>query len=742
MAAFVTRSTLLAALIALQAASAGGADELAKAYSAILQGDYAGGRSTVDRLIETGQPSEEVLKVKEWLRAFDESVASREELRQQTFDWDVEQAKKAIADDATYLALSFVNQATYYAEDREALAAEPWVKALAERARSEAAAWYKAQKWTKVYSYYALLDRIFPDDDEIEQTRKDAGRHARLQFVYADQEAIDRRIKGVNELILKQSLKLIDRNYYEAPDFKELAESAVRNLLIMAETPKLYDVFDGLANPDFREPFVAAMNKKLAEVSQKKSMSRKQLLTVYHEIQVENRRTIELPAEVVIIEFLEGAMTGLDPYSDIIWPADTTEFSKRILGDYVGVGIQLGMDEGTSRLKVVTPLENSPALREGIQPGDLIIKVDGESTRKWTSDDAVRNIMGPEGTTVVLTIHRPRTGEDLDFPLKRAKISLKTVRGVSRLPEHESTDWNYILDEDEGVAYIRLSNFNPDSQQELDHALDAARKQGMKALILDLRFNPGGLLDVAVTTVNTFLRKGDIVITDGRREDRHTARVQPQEDEGAGQARRYLDLPLAILVNDASASASEILSGALQDHDRAVILGERTFGKGSVQKVLPLGRDTARLRLTTALYYLPSGRTPQKKPGAKNWGVDPDLTVELTPKETRVVFERSRTSEIIQNKGEEDEGEKPEIDEEVRKEQLAALKNDTSDEDDDDAEPPLLSKDDVAALNADPYDAPKVDPQLQTALLVLRAKLASNLDWPRRLAAKTDEVKP
>ena len=742
MAAFVTRSTLLAALIALQAASAGGADELAKAYSAILQGDYAGGRSTVDRLIETGQPSEEVLKVKEWLRAFDESVASREELRQQTFDWDVEQAKKAIADDATYLALSFVNQATYYAEDREALAAEPWVKALAERARSEAAAWYKAQKWTKVYSYYALLDRIFPDDDEIEQTRKDAGRHARLQFVYADQEAIDRRIKGVNELILKQSLKLIDHNYYEAPDFKELAESAVRNLLIMAETPKLYDVFDGLANPDFREPFVAAMNKKLAEVSQKKSMSRKQLLTVYHEIQVENRRTIELPAEVVIIEFLEGAMTGLDPYSDIIWPADTTEFSKRILGDYVGVGIQLGMDEGTSRLKVVTPLENSPALREGIQPGDLIIKVDGESTRKWTSDDAVRNIMGPEGTTVVLTIHRPRTGEDLDFPLKRAKISLKTVRGVSRLPEHESTDWNYILDEDEGVAYIRLSNFNPDSQQELDHALDAARKQGMKALILDLRFNPGGLLDVAVTTVNTFLRKGDIVITDGRREDRHTARVQPQEDEGAGQARRYLDLPLAILVNDASASASEILSGALQDHDRAVILGERTFGKGSVQKVLPLGRDTARLRLTTALYYLPSGRTPQKKPGAKNWGVDPDLTVELTPKETRVVFERSRTSEIIQNKGEEDEGEKPEIDEEVRKEQLAALKNDTSDEDDDDAEPPLLSKDDVAALNADPYDAPKVDPQLQTALLVLRAKLASNLDWPRRLAAKTDEVKP
>lgn len=742
MAAFVTRSTLLAALIALQAASAGGADELAKAYSAILQGDYARGRSTVDRLIETGQPSEEVLKVKEWLRAFDESVASREELRQQTFDWDIEQAKKAIADDATYLALSFVNQATYYAEDREALAAEPWVKALAERARSEAAAWYKAQKWTKVYSYYALLDRIFPDDDEIEQTRKDAGRHARLQFVYADQEAIDRRIKGVNELILKQSLKLIDRIYYETPDFKELAEGAVRNLLIMAETPKLYDVFDGLANPDFREPFVAAMKKKLAEVGQKKSMSRKQLLTVYHEIQVENRRTIELPKEVVIIEFLEGAMTSLDPYSDIVWPADTTEFSKRILGDYVGVGIQLGMDEGTSRLKVVTPLENSPALREGIQPGDLIIKVDGESTRKWTSDDAVRNIMGPEGTIVVLTIHRPRTGENLDFPLKRAKISLKTVRGVSRLPEHESTDWNYILDEDEGVAYIRLSNFNPDSQQELDRALDAARQQGMRALILDLRFNPGGLLDVAETTVNTFLRKGDIVITDGRSELRSTKRAPLPEGEGAGQTRRYLDLPLAILVNDSSASASEILSGALQDHDRAVILGERTFGKGSVQKVLPLA-DDARLRLTTALYYLPSGRTPHKKPHAKNWGVDPDLTVELTPKETRVVFERSRTSEIIQNKGEEDEGEKPEIDEEARKEQLAALKNDTSDEDDDDdAEPPLLSKDDVAALNADPYDAPKVDPQLQTALLVLRAKLASNLDWPRRLAAKTEEVKP
>ncbi|MCH7871218.1 MAG: S41 family peptidase [Planctomycetes bacterium] len=735
MAASLARRSILAAVIALQVqASSARADELAKAYAAILNGDYAGGRSTVDRLIEGGQPSLEVLKVKEWLRAFDESTSSREELRSKTFDWQIEQAKKAVEAGGHYLALSFVNQATYYAEDRDALADAPWVVELARQARAEAAEWYEQQKWTKVYSYYALLARIYPDDDEIAQKRKDAERHARLQFVYKDQEAIDRRIEGVSERILRESLSQINRYYYEAPDFKDLAEGGVRNLLVMAETPKLYDVFDGLANPDFRKPFVLAMKKKLEEIEQAKTMSRKQLLTVYGDVKRANVQTIELPREVVIMEFLEGVITRLDQFSSIIWPADTKEFSKRILGDYVGVGIQLGTDESTNRLKVVTPLEDSPALREGVQPGDLIIKVDGVSTKGWTADDAIQNITGPENTEVVLTLRRPRTGEDIDFKLIRARINLKTVRGVSRLPEQEATGWNYILDEDQGVAYIRLTNFNPDSQRELDDALDAARKQGMKALILDLRFNPGGLLNVAVSTVGTFLREGTVVSTDGRRD-----RSAPEKVDGN---TRYADLPLAILVNDSSASASEILAGALQDHKRAVILGERSFGKGSVQKVLPLRGTEAQLRLTTALYYLPSGRSPHKKPHATNWGVDPDLAVELTPKETRIVFAKSRSSEIIQNKRDGDDA-KEEIDEEARKEQNAALKDDGEDEDeDDDAETPLLSEEDVAALNADPYDAPEVDPQLQTALLVLRTKLASNLEWPRRLAAKTVDANP
>ena len=169
---------------------------------------------------------------------------------------------------------------------------------------------------------------------------------------------------------------------------------------------------------------------------------------------------------------------------------------------------------------------------------------------------------------------------------------------------------------------------------------------------------------------------------------------------------------------------------------------QRAFGKGSVQKVLPLRGSEAQLRLTTALYYLPSGRSPHKKPHAKSWGVDPDLAIELTPKETRVVFDKSRSTEIIQNKREDDDAAKA-MDDEARQAANAALKDDGEDEDaDDDAEAPLLSEEDVTALNADPYDAPDVDPQLQTALLLLRTKLASNLDWPRRLAAKTGDVKP
>jgi carboxyl-terminal processing protease len=289
--------------------------------------------------------------------------------------------------------------------------------------------------------------------------------------------------------------------------------------------------------------------------------------------------------------------------------------------------------------------------------------------------------------------------------------------------------WNYMLDDQQGIAYIKLTNFNPNSHNELATALRAAEQQGMKALILDLRYNPGGLLDVAIQTVSTFVGEGDVVSTRGRQERTHPIPVLGKP--------LYEDLPLVVLVNDASASASEILAGALRDHDRAMVLGERTYGKGSVQRVLRLARDSdARLKLTTALYYLPGGRTPHKKDlHAKKWGIDPDWEIALTPKERRKILERQRSAFIIKTPADEQVAEQ--ADEEARQQELETLKDD-EDQDEDDFR--LLTDEDVKLLQSDPHEAPDVDPQLETALLHLRVKLAGNLPWPYRLAANTGKV--
>jgi carboxyl-terminal processing protease len=387
----------------------------------------------------------------------------------------------------------------------------------------------------------------------------------------------------------------------------------------------------------------------------------------------------------------------------------------------------------------VTPLENSPALRAGVQPGDLIIGVDGGTTAGWTTDQAVREITGKEGSEVTLTIYRPTTGQEIDFVLSRGRIQLTTIRGVERVGGG-GDEWNYMLDSETGIAYVRLTGFNPESFDELSKALESARNQGMKGLVLDLRGNPGGLLDVAVEIVSLFVPNGEVVSTIGRVERKQKLNVR-------GKAQ-YADLPLVALVNEGSASASEILAGALQDHQRAVVLGARTFGKGSVQRVLALNRrlgiprdsrSAARLKLTTALYYLPSGRSPHKQtPDAEVWGVEPDLDVELTPKEFGKVMELGQAAFIIHNEAAAD----VEVDEEAIQSRLAALKVEAVGEDEDDDSQTLLTEDDIALIQEDPYEATLIDPQLQKALLHMRIKLAAGLPWPSTIASRMGEMKP
>lgn len=307
--------------------------------------------------------------------------------------------------------------------------------------------------------------------------------------------------------------------------------------------------------------------------------------------------------EVENEELIEGAISGmlrtLDPHSSYLDPDAYKELQVETKGSFGGIGIEITIRDGV--LTVVSPLEGTPAYELGIQAGDQILRVDGEPTKEMTLMEAVKKMRGPKGTKVVLTIMREGFTKPEDFVITRATIAIKSVRTKNLEP---------------GYGYVRLSQFQSSTARDLRKALAKLEKenQPLKGLVLDLRNNPGGLLDQAVKVSDEFLRDGLIVYTGGR------LKSQDMRFEAHVNTRPH-PYPVVVLVNEGSASAAEIVAGALQDHKRAVVVGVKTFGKGSVQTVMPL-RNGAALRLTTAIYYTPNGRSIQAK------GIEPDIVVQ------------------------------------------------------------------------------------------------------------------
>jgi carboxyl-terminal processing protease len=304
---------------------------------------------------------------------------------------------------------------------------------------------------------------------------------------------------------------------------------------------------------------------------------------------------------------INGMLSSLDPHSAYLTPDLYKELQMDTQGRFGGLGIEITVKGGI--LTVVSPIEDTPAAKAGIKPGDQIFKIEEEFTKDMTLVDAVKKMRGPKGTKIKISIKREGVPELLDFTLVRDTIRVQSVRSRSL---------------DEGYGYIRLAQFQERSDRDVQRVLEkmAAEKGGIKGLVLDLRNNPGGLLTQAVRIADLFLESGLIVYTDGR--------IESQKQKYAAQKEgSWMDFPMVVLVNGGSASASEIVAGALQDHKRAVVLGTKTFGKGSVQTILPLD-DNSALRLTTARYFTPKGRSIQAL------GIVPDIAVEaLTPQEAK-----------------------------------------------------------------------------------------------------------
>ena len=404
---------------------------------------------------------------------------------------------------------------------------------------------------------------------------------------------------------------------------------------------------------------------------------------------------------------INGMLGGLDPFSTYVPEDEIDEFNKMTHGKFGGIGIQIGMRRGM--LTVISPLEDTPAYRAGILAGDVILAIEGKSTDGITLNDAVKVLTGKPGTKVTITV-RHLTGETEDITITRAMIEVRTVKGFRR---GEDEQWVWMLEADKKIGYVRVSGFVDNTVEELRGALEAMLEDGLKALVLDLRFNPGGQLPVALKMSDLFLDEGVIVQTRGR--------ITPHWEATATKEGTLPYFPMVVLVNQFSASASEIVAGALQDHSRAIILGERTFGKGSVQNVIPLEGERAALKLTTSKYYTPSGRNIQhdeEMTDEDEWGVMPDIVVPVDAKEyVRVVRARQEAEIIHDNEG----------DGADEKEPAAEEPQPGAGEDEQEDEPPVEEMEPPAPEAVPPErETREVDPlagdrQLQRALDVLRS---------------------
>lgn len=338
----------------------------------------------------------------------------------------------------------------------------------------------------------------------------------------------------------------------------------------------------------------------------------------------------EVSGDALLTRALKGMMTNLDPYSDYLTPEEYEELQTGIKGEFGGVGIEISMEDGI--LTVVTPLEDTPAFRAGILAGDRILEIDSKSAEGLSLTDSVRLIRGKPGTKVRLLVLHKGESRPVEIILTREVIKLNSVKDAS------------IIDERNKVGYVRVTTFQEDTPQAFQSAVEGLREAGMKSLIVDLRFNSGGLLDSAVALSNKFIKSGVIVSTRGRiKESIQTFEAEPANATFAG-------IPLAVLVNGSSASASEIFAGAIQDYKKGTLIGTATYGKGSVQIPLELPGDKSAVKLTIAHYYTPSGKCLQRDKD-KSHGLDPDVLVELTTEEeTELIKARLKNDKDFKDK--------------------------------------------------------------------------------------------
>ncbi|MCG3180704.1 MAG: hypothetical protein BIFFINMI_03067 [Phycisphaerae bacterium] len=655
----------------------------------VEQGQWASAKAGTEQLLAGNAEDPVGLELRRLLDAHDRVEKTRRLQRQEAYDESATQVAGYIAKQEWEEALAESTRTADLAPEKADLQKKTWYPTLVQKCLQLAQEHKDKGEWLKATAVYSELSSLQTDsDNEYRRMAKKTARFARLEALYHTPEDSAKQINGIDEGMFREALNQVHRFYVTDPDYKKMTVTALECLHALTEVPSLTKAFPVLADEATRKKFADGVDNLRKKAQDQQAIHFADIHQYFVRAGVVNEDTVKLPKALMVREFFDGALDELDPFSSMIWPTEKSEFDKQMNGEFTGVGIQISLKDG--QLTVVSPLEDTPAYRAGIQADDVIIAINDESTKDITLNQAVQKITGPANTQVVLTIRRPGRRDPIDFTLVRARIQIQTVKGWVR---DEKGQWEYMVDNDYHIGYVRVTNFMRRTVADLEKAIDAMARQNVRGLIIDLRFNPGGLLTQAVEMGDLFIDKGLIVSTRGRT-------IQGSE-EFAHEGGTNTTLPIIVLVNDYSASAAEIVSGALRDTNRAIIVGQRTYGKGSVQNVIPVGgfdpqlgaaKDPpAYMKLTTAYYYLPGGESIHRHEDSKTWGVNPTVEVDVTRDEVQDILDLRRDSDILHRPGE------------VRV--------------------PTTQPDDRSGAPTTQPDHVAIDAQMDAALLVLRAEL-------------------
>ncbi|UCG47067.1 MAG: S41 family peptidase [Phycisphaerales bacterium] len=615
--------------------------------------------------------------------AYREQLAALEKLRTGKRSSSAEDANDVTDANDIPGVLLVVTKACEFADSgqKKELMSDAFVKQTIQKALDKAGDLEAEGKWLESYTNcYYWLQAIEPNNQSYSDYAEQLLDKAAILASFQDSpcETSEERYEGVSKGIFLKSIDYLDAHYVDIIDYREMATKAVNRCKLLADVLEVsplpdsgkQDVASGektgdekpgdaqeagdgepdkavVPAPDKRR--LAAFSSALAALLDEAGKSptgynKNQFKELFENVLAVNTATAELPQAVLISHFSEAALSALDPYTVIVWPKSVKDFEKMMTKEFTGIGVEINKQKGM--LTVASLLPDTPAYKSGLDAGDVIEAVDGLETKDMTLMCAVHKITGPKGTKVTLRVRSPREEKPREITIVRDRIIVPTIRGWQRT---EAGKWLFMIDDQDEIGYVRITDFTGDTASRLEKALSELEGKGLKGLILDLRFNLGGLLDSAVAVSDKFLKK-DLIV---RIEPRAGFGRWPTYEEAHSKGT-HPDYPVVILINSTSASASEIVAGALADkkHERALLVGERTHGKGRVQGITPFPGGGAQLKYTMAYYHLPSGqrvesRDAMKKVGRDDWGVGPDVEIRLRSDELRKMIDVQRDNDVL-----------------------------------------------------------------------------------------------